>query len=130
MATISSSSTSTSAAGDQPSQPLALGAMMVTFFMCGFITCLNDILIPHLKAVFDLGYAGAMLVQFMFFGAYFVMGLPSGKIINWVGYKMSIVIALLTSGVGALLFWPAAALPSYPLFLFAFFVLAAGLAMF
>lgn len=103
--------------------------IMVTtlFFMWGFLTCLNDILIPHLKALFDLSYAEAMLIQFTFFSAYFVFALPSGKIIEWLGYKKTMVGGLLTSGIGALLFVPAASVPSYPLFLAAFIILAAGI---
>ncbi len=103
--------------------------VMVTtlFFVWGFMTVLNDILIPHLKAIFTLSYAGAMFVQFSFFVAYFLMALPSSKLINAVGYKMSMVIGLLTMGSGALLFVPAGGLPSYPLFLVALFVLASGM---
>ncbi|HET6725812.1 MAG TPA: sugar MFS transporter [Gammaproteobacteria bacterium] len=97
--------------------------------MWGFLTSLNDVLIPHLKAVFSLNYTEIMLVQFTFFGAYFVMSLPSGKVVSLVGYKRGIVIGLLVAGAGALLFYPAAALPSYPLFLGAFFILASGITL-
>ncbi len=99
------------------------------FFMWGFLTCLNDILIPHLKAVFELSYVQAALIQFTFFSAYFIMSLPSGKIIAKVGYKRGIVIGLSTAGTGALLFYPAAALLSYPFFLTALFVLASGITL-
>ena len=61
--------------------PLALGVMTTIFFMWGFLTCLNDILIPHLKAVFEMNYAQTMLIQFTFFSTYFVMSLPAGKIV-------------------------------------------------
>ncbi|HET7369685.1 MAG TPA: glucose/galactose MFS transporter, partial [Gammaproteobacteria bacterium] len=105
----------------------ALTVVTLIFFMWGFLTSLNDVLIPHLKAVFALNYTEIMLVQFTFFGAYFVMSLPSGKVVSLVGYKRSIVIGLLIAGVGAALFYPAAALPSYPLFLGAFFILASGI---
>jgi FHS family L-fucose permease-like MFS transporter len=97
------------------------------FFMWGFLTCLNDILIPHLKAVFDLNYVQSALIQFTFFSAYFIMSLPAGKVIAWVGYKHGIVVGLCTAGVGALLFFPAAATLLYPLFLGALFVLASGI---
>jgi len=107
--------------------PLAVVTML--FFMWGFLTCLNDILIPHLKGVFDLNYTQIMLIQFTFFGAYFIMSIPSGSIITKVGYKNGIVIGLLTSGVGALLFYPAASAISYPLFLTALFVLASGITL-
>ncbi len=97
------------------------------FFMWGFLTCLNDILIPHLKAVFDLNYVQSAFIQFTFFSAYFIMSLPAGKVIAWVGYKRGIVVGLCTAGVGALLFFPAAATLAYPLFLGALFVLASGI---
>ncbi len=97
--------------------------------MWGFITCLNDILIPHLKALFSLNYTQIMLIQFTFFGAYFIMSIPSGSIIAKVGYQKGIVIGLLTSAVGALLFYPAASAISYPLFLTALFVLASGITL-
>ncbi len=99
------------------------------FFMWGFLTCLNDILIPHLKAVFELNYAQSALIQFTFFSAYFIMSLPAGKVIAWVGYKRGIVVGLCTAGVGALLFFPAAATLAYPLFLGALFILASGITM-
>jgi FHS family L-fucose permease-like MFS transporter len=95
--------------------------------MWGFLTCLNDILVPHLKSIFDLNYAQVMLVQFAFFGAYFIFSIPSAKIIDWMGYQRSMVAGLLTMGVGAFLFVPAAKAPSFPLFLAALIVLAAGI---
>src|SRR5271169_6509483 len=102
--------------------------MMVTtlFFMWGFLTCLNDILIPHLKAIFDLNYAQVMLVQLAFFGAYAVFSIPAGFITERVGYKPMMVAGLLTMALGALLFIPAANVPSFPLFLTALIILAAG----
>lgn len=99
------------------------------FFMWGFLTCLNDILIPHLQNVFELNYFQSMLVQFTFFLAYFIVSLPSGKLVEKVGYKKGIVIGLLTAGLGTLIFYPAAGLRSYPVFLFAFFVLASGITL-
>ena len=99
------------------------------FFMWGFITCLNDILIPHLKALFDLNYTQVMLIQFTFFTAYFVVSLPSGWIVERVGYQRGIVIGLVTVGVGCLLFFPAAGQRSYPIFLGALFVLASGITL-
>ena len=99
------------------------------FFMWGFLTCLNDILIPHLKAVFDLNYTQASLIQFTFFGAYFIMSIPSGKIIAHFGYQKGIVIGLVTAGIGTLMFYPAALVPSYILFLSALFVLASGITL-
>ena len=103
-------------------------AMVTTlFFMWGFLTCLNDVLIPHLKAIFDLTYAEAMLIQFSFFFAYFVFALPSGKVIERFGYKKTMVGGLFAMGLGALLFIPAASQPSFPLFLTALIILAAGI---
>jgi FHS family L-fucose permease-like MFS transporter len=108
---------------------VAMGVMTTIFFMWGFITVLNDVLIPHLKSVFTLNYFEVMLIQFTFFGAYFIMSLPSGKVLAHYGYRASIIIGLLITGVGALLFVPAAQIQSYPLFLFAFFVLASGITL-
>ena len=107
--------------------PMALGVLTTIFFMWGFLTCLNDILIPHLKSIFQLNYAQAILVQFTFFGAYFLMALPSGKLVAALGYKKGIVAGLAIAGIGALGFWPAAALHSYNAFLGALFVLATGI---
>ena len=97
------------------------------FFMWGFLTCLNDILIPHLKGIFELNYAQAMLVQFCFFSSYFIFALPSGKLVEWRGYKGTMVIGLLVMAAGAFLFLPAAGLASFGLFLSALVILAAGI---
>src|SRR5580765_4672756 len=107
----------------------ALGIVTFVFFMWGFLTSLNDVLIPHLKSLFSLNYAQSMLVQFTFFGAYFVMSLPCGKLVSRLGYKHSIVLGLLIAAGGALLFYPAASLPSYALFLGALFILATGITL-
>jgi len=105
----------------------AMAMVSTLFFAWGFLTCLNDILIPHLKNIFDLNYAEVMLVQFAFFSSYFLFSMPSGKIVEWIGYKRAMVTGLLTMSAGALLFVPAAGLPSFPLFLTALIVLAAGM---
>ncbi len=105
----------------------ALAVMTTTFFMWGFVTSLNDILIPHLKAIFELNYFESMLVQFVFFLAYFIMAQPSAKVISWLGYQKSLVTGLLVMAVGALMFMPAASLTSYGLFLAAFYILASGM---
>ncbi len=107
----------------------ALTALTTLFFMWGFLTCLNDILIPHLKAVFTLNYAEVMLVQFSFFAAYFIVSLPSGMIVEKIGYKRGIVIGLITAGIGCLAFYPAAGMQSYVLFLIALFILASGITL-
>ncbi len=105
----------------------ALAVMTTLFFMWGFVTVLNDVLVPHLKSIFDLTYAKVMLIQFSFFSAYFIFSIPSAKVLDAIGYKRTIVVGLLTMAVGALLFIPAASVPSYPLFLGALMVLAAGI---
>jgi FHS family L-fucose permease-like MFS transporter len=97
------------------------------FFAWGFLTCLNDILVPHLKNVFDLNYAEVMLVQFAFFSSYFLFSMPAGKIVEWIGYKRSMVTGLLTMAAGAFTFVPAASIPSFPVFLTALIVLAGGM---
>lgn len=107
--------------------PMAMGVLTTIFFMWGFLTCLNDILIPHLKSIFQLNYAQAILVQFTFFGAYFLMAMPAGRLVAALGYKKGIVAGLAIAGVGALGFWPAASLHLYPAFLGALFVLATGI---
>lgn len=107
--------------------PLAL--MLSLYFGIGFITSLNDILVPHFKDLFHLTNFAALLVQFCFFGAYFVMSVPSGWIIGKFGYKRGIVAALSLMGVGLLLFQPASRIIFYPLFLFALFVVGSGLAL-
>jgi FHS family L-fucose permease-like MFS transporter len=107
------------------SRPLAI--VTTLFFMWGFLTCLNDILVPHLKAIFDLNFAQVMLVQFAFFSAYFLFSVPWSKIVNRIGYQRTMVAGLLTMAAGALLFVPAASVVSYPLFLTALLVLAAGI---
>jgi FHS family L-fucose permease-like MFS transporter len=95
--------------------------------MWGVVTVLNDVLIPHLKSIFELNYAKASFIQFAFFLAYFIFSLPSAKLIDRIGYKRTMVTGVLIMGAGALLFIPAAMVPSYPLFLAALMVLAAGI---
>jgi FHS family L-fucose permease-like MFS transporter len=119
-AAVSSDPSSSSYTG-----PLAV--VTTLFFMWGFLTCLNDILVPHLKSIFDLNYRQSQFVQLAFFGAYCVFSLPASKIVDWIGYQRSMVVGLLTAGLGAFLFVPAASVPSLPLFLGALIVLAAGI---
>ena len=107
----------------------ALTSLTSLFFMWGFITCLNDILIPHLKGVFDLSYSQAMLVQFCFFGAYFLVSLPAGAIVKNLGYQKGIVLGLVIAAIGCLCFYPAASMHSYPVFLLALFILASGITL-
>ncbi len=112
-----------------PSSTNVAAMSMVTtlFFFWGFVTVLNDILVPHLKSIFDLNYAKVMLIQFAFFSAYFIFSIPSSKIVDAIGYKKTMVTGLFTMGAGALLFIPAASAASFPLFLGALMILAAGI---
>lgn len=108
---------------------LPMVLMVALYFSIGFITALNDILVPHFKDLFHLTNVRALLVQFCFFGAYFVMSIPSGKIVGRIGYKAGIIAALCTMGCGLLIFVPASMVISYAVFLFALFVVGSGLAL-
>jgi FHS family L-fucose permease-like MFS transporter len=105
----------------------ALTSLTTLFFMWGFITCLNDILIPHLKGIFNLSYSQAMLVQFCFFGAYFIVSIPAGIIVKKLGFQKGIVLGLIIAALGCFSFYPAASMHSYPVFLMALFILASGI---
>jgi FHS family L-fucose permease-like MFS transporter len=105
----------------------AMTIATVLFFMWGFLTCLNDILIPRLKGIFELDYAQVMMVQFCFFSSYFVFAQPAGWLVDWRGYKQTMVIGLLVMAAGAMLFLPAASLASFGVFLTALIILAAGM---
>ena len=117
----------TPAASAVPDYSRPLTIVTTLFFMWGFLTCLNDILVPHLKSIFDLSYARVMLVQFAFFSAYFLFSVPWSRIVNTIGYQKTMLAGLLTMALGAFLFIPAASAASYPLFLSALIVLAAGI---
>lgn len=105
----------------------ALTIVTSLFLMWGFLTTLNDTLIPQLKQIFTLNYTQAMLVQFSFFGSYFFFAQPAGKLIEWIGYKRTMVVGLAVMAVGVFLFLPAASAQSYGFFLAAEIVLAAGI---
>src|SRR6202453_2518735 len=124
MATFNSSAPQTSGSTPGPAQnyrgPFAI--MTVLFFMWGFMTVFNDILIPRFKEAFTLDYYHAMFVQLAFFGAYFIgsviyyiISAATGDPIAKIGYKNGVVIGLLIAAAGSALFWPAAAKISYPL---------------
>src|ERR1700739_647456 len=115
------------AASTNPDYSRPLAIVTTLFFMWGFLTCLNDILVPHLKSIFDLSYARVMLVQFSFFSAYFLFSIPWSRIVNAICYHHTMVVGLLGMAVGAFLFIPAASFASFPLFLGALIVLAAGI---
>ncbi len=106
-------------------RPLAI--LTALFFLWGFLTSLNDILVPHLKSISDFNYTKVMLVQFAFFSAYFLFSLPWSKIVNKIGYQKAMVAGLVTMSLGAILFVPAASLPSFPLLLTGLMILAAGI---
>ena len=110
--------------GKSNTGPLVI--VTILFFMWGLLTSLNDVLIPHLKSIYTLTYLQAMLVQFCFFGAYFIVSLPAGALIRRIGYQRGAVTGLLIAASGCALFYPAAQ-SGYALFLFAFFVLASGI---
>ncbi|WP_104695553.1 sugar MFS transporter [Helicobacter salomonis] len=111
------------------SNNFALATLTALFFMMGFITVLNDILIPHLRKIFDLNYFEAALVQFCFFGAYFITGGFFGKLLDKIGYPAGVVGGFLLTALGCVLFYPAASTASYPIFLGALFVLASGVVL-
>jgi FHS family L-fucose permease-like MFS transporter len=114
-------------AGQDANYTAPLAVLTTLFFMWGGLTSLNDILIPHLKGIFSLSYFESMLVQFCFFGAYGLMSIPAGRIVRRIGFKNGIMVGLAGAALGCLLFYPAAAIRSYGVFLGAFFVLATGI---
>ena len=126
---ITSVGNTTSLNTDAPGTTNYSAMAMVTtlFFVWGFCTVLNDILIPHLQSIFSLSYEQASWVQLFFFGSYFVFAQPAGKLVEWIGYQRTMVFGLLTMGAGALLVIPAAMAASYAFFLGAEVVLAAGI---
>ena len=107
----------------------ALVVLTALFFMMGFITCMNDILIPHLQKIFTLTNVQAMLVQFCFFTAYAIMSIPMGHLVGKIGYKNGVIGGFLLTAVGCVLFYPAADSQSYPTFLGALFILASGVTL-
>lgn len=111
------------------SQNATFAVMTSLFFIWGFITALNDILIPHLKAAFDLNYTQAMLVQFAFFGAYFIVSPFAGKLIDKIGHINGVIAGLVTIALGCGLFYPAAQMGVYFVFLMGLFVLASGVTL-
>jgi FHS family L-fucose permease-like MFS transporter len=112
--------------GRNASERGPLLVITLLFFMWGLLTALNDVLIPHLKAVYTLSYVQAMLVQFCFFGAYFLVSLPAGLLVRRIGYQRGAVVGLLIAALGCALFYPAAQ-GGYGVFLASFFVLASGI---
>ena len=107
----------------------ALVSLSVLYFMMGFITCLNDTLVPFFKKGFDLSYAQSSLTQFYFFLTYGLMSYPASKIVGHVGFKNGMIIGFSVAAFGALLFFPASILHQYFLFLTALFILAVGIVL-
>ena len=111
----------------QKSYRSAFFLLTVLFFLWGFITVLVDSLIPRLRELFTLTYFQAGLVQFAFFGAYFLLSIPASYILSKIGYKRGIILGLLTMALGCALFYPAASYRIFGIFMLAYFVLAAGM---
>ena len=118
--------TNSSPAGESIDAPQLRLFVMGLFFIFGGITSLNDVIIPKLKELFTLNYTQAMLVQFCFFAAYAVIGIPGAQLVKRIGYMRCAVVGLLTMMAGCLLFIPASQSAAYPLFLLALFVLILG----
>src|SRR3546814_11062685 len=94
--------------------------------MWGFITVINNTLLPHLRSVFDLNYTQTTLIESVWFIAYFVASIPSAKLIERIGYQKSLVVGLMVMAAGALMMIPAARIPSYGVVLTALFVVESG----
>ena len=103
--------------------------LTLLFFLWGFITVLVDSLIPRLRELFTLTYFEAGLVQFAFFGAYFLLSIPASFILSKIGYKKGIILGLLTMALGCLLFYPAASFRVFGIFIVAYFILAGGITL-
>jgi FHS family L-fucose permease-like MFS transporter len=126
MAQIPLAASAATSASAETGSSRSLVIVTMLFFMWGLLTSLNDVLIPHLKSIYTLSYVQAMLVQFCFFGAYFIVSIPAGALIKRIGYQSGAVTGLIIAATGCALFYPAAE-SGYALFLFAFFVLASGI---
>ena len=129
MASPVSSLPASQAAGITDTQKSALTLLASLFFMWGFITVINNTLLPHLRSVFDLTYTQTTWIESVWFIAYFVASIPSAKLIERIGYKYSMVVGLLIMAAGALLMIPAARIPSYGVVLTALFIIAAGITL-
>ncbi|NND52015.1 MAG: sugar MFS transporter [Flavobacteriaceae bacterium] len=112
---------------DQKSYRSSFILLTVLFFLWGFITVLVDSLIPRLRELFTLSYFQAGMVQFAFFGAYFLLSIPASYILSKIGYKLGIILGLLTMALGCVLFYPAASYRVFGIFMLAYFILAGGM---
>jgi FHS family L-fucose permease-like MFS transporter len=124
---IASPNIGTAPADTGQSYRAPLAVLTTLFFIWGSLTSLNDVLIPFAQNVFNLNLAQSFLIQTAFFLAYFIFSIPSAKIIDWIGYKRAIVVGLSTMVAACLLVYPAAKIPSFPFFLAALLILAAGI---
>jgi FHS family L-fucose permease-like MFS transporter len=99
------------------------------FFVFGFVTWLNSVLIPYLRIACELNNFESYLVAFAFYIAYLVMAIPSGAVIKAIGFKKGMAAGLFIMATGALIFIPAAMSRTYVLFLVGLFVQGTGLAI-
>lgn len=134
MASIVTSPTGASTLNEKGNYTLPLIVLTTLFFMWGFITCMNDILIPFLQGVFNLTLLQAGLIQSAFFGAYFIISLiyflistNVGDPLAKIGYKNGVIIGLITAAIGCVLFYPAAEQKVFSIFMLALFILASGI---
>lgn len=127
MTSINNTTATSASGGSGTGYGPALAVLTTLFFIWGSLTSLNDVLIPFAQHVFQLRLAASMLIQTAFFSAYFIFSVPSAKIIDWIGYKRAIIVGLSTMVAACLLFYPAAKIPSFPFFLTALMILAAGI---
>ena len=126
---VTSEQTATTVGGQSAPYGKALALLASLFFMWGFITVINNTLLPHLRSVFELNYTQTTLIESVWFIAYAVASMPAAFLIERVGYKKAIVIGLLIMAAGSLGMVPAARLPSYEVTLIALFVIACGIAL-
>jgi len=112
-----------------PSYKIALLILAILYFMLGFITVLNDTLVPFFKEGFNLSYAQSSLVQFYFYLTYGLISIPAGKVVDRIGYKNGMVLGFCIAAFGTLLFYPASVFHEYGLFLGALFVIAIGIVL-
>jgi FHS family L-fucose permease-like MFS transporter len=126
-ATVTEEANISSSSQKHKNYTIELISLTTLFFMWGFLTSLNDVLIPYLRNMFELSYTQAMLIQFCFFGAYFIVSIPAGALISRIGYQRGIVTGLIIACIGCLMFYPASSMGVYGLFLAALFVLASGI---
>lgn len=126
---VNTDAAAASAGGLRAAYGPALTLLASLFFMWGFITVINNTLLPHLRSVFELDYTQTTLIESVWFIAYFFASIPSAKLIERVGYQRSIVIGLVVMAAGALVMVPAARLPSYGVVLTALFIIASGITL-